>query len=418
MDEAGATAPRSLPRRLLNAVLRPVGYLLLLLFWLVRFGLPWSISLSWFQPVFLYQLAVWIRFPTRTAAFAMVAGFVANLLFGGLMALGTVARLRAVLYRNLTDNFSLCEFKSYPCDAYLGEADLQRAEAESFQASLKVVYGKLYDFQRDTRIYVIGRGASKNVPMQLFAYSIPFLYSYIFLRDEPSRLRTPAKYFVRHEIGHVLGRPQYARAFLSLANRALFFLLFWLAWCLSWSMQTALLFALLLVAAFSLRSEIRRRIERFRLADEISADAFALSTLPREELQRVEELSSKSLFLADNDLSPEDNVIRHAFFRENIRRLKEGGSELETSIRELSKLPLSVVSAVFLIIALAQHGVGPSGVFLKRVTLGFIVPLLILVILLMLFTLALGSRIDSILDGESSSSLALSTSTSREEEKG
>jgi hypothetical protein len=405
MDDATAIASKSLRRRLLETVLRPFGYLLLFLFWAFRFGLPFGISLFWFQPVFLYQLIVWIRFPTHTGAIAVAAGFLANLLFGGITALSTLAGLRAILYKNLTDNFLQCDFTQYPCNAYLDETTLKRADSESFQATLRIAYGKLYDFQRDTQIYVVGRGASKNVPLQLFAYAIPYLVSYIFLRDEPSRLRIPAKYFVRHEIGHVLRRPQYARSFLWLANRALFFSLFWIAWCLSWSPQTAVLFALLLVTAFSLRSEIRRRIERFRLSDEISADAFALSTLSQEELHRVEELSAKGLFLADNDLSPEDNVIRHAFFQENIRRLKQGSIELETSIQELSKVPLSVVSAVLLIIALAQYGVAPSGAFLKGVSLGIIAPLLALILLLVIFTVKLGSWIERILDGHSPSSL-------------
>jgi hypothetical protein len=244
---------------------------------------------------------------------------------------------------------------------------------------------------------VVSRGRSKYVPAQLFAYSFPYLASYIFLRDPPDRLRTPAKYFVRHEIAHVLLAPQYTRSFLWLANRGLLFSLFWAVWTLSWSLQAALLFAALLSTALSLRGEIKRRTARFRLADEASADAFALSTLSQEELRQIEVHAAKPTFLADGGLSAEDNVTRQGCFQENVRRLRRGESDLQTNFDDLSKTPVSALSAALLLIALAQHSVAPSATFLKGVALGFLLPMLILLVVFGALLLALGGRIDRLL---------------------
>lgn len=372
-----------------------------ILFLIVRYGLKFCVSASWFQPVFAYQIFVFLRFPTPAAAAAILLGFISNLLFGGLFAVRTVVGLHALLYRNIAENFSRCSFKEFPCSAYIDDETLKKAEEASFQRILRIVhrrFGKLYDFQKDTHIFLVERGTSSKVPRQLFAFSIPYYHSYIFLRDRPEDLRTPAKYFVRHEIGHVLNKSQFARAFLWLANRALYFFLFWCLWHVSWSRESILLLILLFITALSLGREVRERISRFRLADEVAADVFALSSLTSEELQRIKERVAKTSFLVDKDLREEENIIRKAFFSDNIDRLLKGQKELHTNIDDLSGTPISAFAIPLLIWLLAQYSLPPSWAFLKGVGLGIILPLFFIIFIFMLFnSFFLSSRLEKIL---------------------
>lgn len=350
------------------------------------------------QPIFFYQATVLTCFFSWPAAALLVSGYLTNFIFVALVATSSLLAQRSILVASYLKEFQECSYKKHKVEDYLSSEAFARANELSFQKALNTIGFSMYNFAHDVKIFAVKKGRSKRRPLQLKAYSVPYLYSYIFLWTDPEQTQGLQKFFVYHEVGHVLREPVLAKARLSSGNKSLFFFLIWVSWTTTWTLHTALIFTALITVFLVLSSEWKARIQSHRLKDEMAADYFALKSLTEEERLIVAKYFSTHPLPHDVSLQ-ENNRRRAEEFNVNIAGEKK--DEMETTsandLDENRESPL-LLTALLLIITLGTISGEPTWELVWSNAKFVLAPLSILLLLVMFLTMLVGDHIDSVID--------------------
>ena len=283
-------------------------------------------------------------------------------------------------------------YARYPATDYLPADILDRAEAMNPQGVLRGLRVSLGRLTESLRIYVIRRGPSGVCPSNLAAYAIPFGDCFLFLRDEPGQIGGVRKFYIFHEVGHALMMAAMPKLRVTFGTWTLWFAAFWLAWSVRWTPLSALIAVSLVLTILSLGHEWRRRQETLRLEDEVAADLFGLEALEPEERDRVAAFFARYPFPRDVTLSEPHHAARLDRFNANLEALRQGRAEAVDTASELHA-PLSIVTSVVLIVALADFARSPSAPLIA-IAAAVAVLVLLLVLLITFLNVMLDLAID------------------------
>lgn len=370
----------------ITAIGRKIVYQLVIVFYIVfKFFTNGIFILFWFQPILLFQIVGFVKHPSSLEAVLVLCAFVSNLLFGGFFVLQYVLSTRYHIVKEINEKLKGCYIKEYSVDKYLNPDDLEKTNNLSLQKAISLLYGsRLYDFVRDTKVFVLKR---KNIdsqpPANFFAYSIPYLHSYIFLRDEPEKIKSSGKFFVYHEIGHTLYTSLSLKNIFTVVNKALYLLLLWATFTIPWSFISGFYILIFYFSIRSLTKEMTNWKAKYKLADEVAADNYALNLLSVEDKEVLKnKIQNKPFPLLDSDLSNEDNWIRQKIFSLNINtKLGEELYSIHHKIN-INKFPLELTLTLSLVVLLGLNRSQATWEWVNNIVFYIIIPLLFLNILL------------------------------------
>lgn len=132
---------------------------------------------------------------------------------------------RGLVIQGFLKKFDDCKYTKFSLKDYIGEDVLAKAEALGFQQLLRKL-GFKNSLENDIQIFVVEKGPSVVCPQQFATYSIPGMESYIFIRDEPNKIKGVGKFFIYHEVGHTLVMSAALKLRLLNGNKSLSFFYF------------------------------------------------------------------------------------------------------------------------------------------------------------------------------------------------
>lgn len=273
------------------------------------------------QPLFLFQLVILIRFPSWFTFGILIITWVFNAFFIGSDSLLSVYSTRKSLFLGFLIKFRKCIYTRYEVLDYLKGKAYEKVGNLSHPAMIRKTpfvpkYNtKLKDF---IRIYTVKKGVSNELPKQLAAYSLPFWGAYIFVRDEPEKTKTVAKFFICHEVGHILNNLALKKSVLFTNNKPLILFLIWSFFAINWTYESKCLVAILCLLIISVAKDWNNKLSNFKLEEEVFADSFALECMSVEEKEEIRTRFFNVLPPVDSSMSYEQNKIRKFYFEDAL----------------------------------------------------------------------------------------------------
>lgn len=225
-----------------------------------------------------------------------------------------------VLYTGFLEKFKDCTYKPYSVGDYLSKESVQRVEELSSSGMANRLKIPLLSgiFDADINIYAVRRNNSSICPKQLTSYMIPFDSSYIFVRDDPDKIKCIGKYFVYHEVGHTLYTSARHQIRMLYDNKTVILFLIWLLLLFQYKLELMFVIVALFLSSISLSKEYKRREEQAKLEDEIWADNFAISALSKKEREKILSFFKKYPFPSNSNLTSSQNTQRAECLNANL----------------------------------------------------------------------------------------------------
>jgi len=352
------------------------------------------------HPIVLYQSVVIVCHPTLSSLLLLIVGTTTSLLFTSfLVQFYNYARIGSVS-AGFLKQYPDCVYKRYRVSDYLPTDVLEAAKNLTFlnifpynRFGLK---NKIDDF---IKIYTVKLGSKvRDCPQQFASYPPPVLgygRAYIFIRDEPEKIRTVGKFFIYHEVGHTLMLATFPMLRIVLGSKTFLFFGLWAGLTLTWKIETLMLALAFTLVLITLSKEWQRRSDQLGRWEEVAADGFAIQSLNKDERERVDSFFQKYPF-NDQSMSVFENQFRNALFHYNIRLANEERLDYFESI-PLEKLPFETSASLVLITLLGFFSKAPSVIFSMKIFLFVTLSLLFLLILAVVITAIVESYVDEIL---------------------
>jgi hypothetical protein len=302
------------------------------------------VSLVRTQPIFLYQLVVFARYPSWAGAGMVFLGLVVDQLAVNIVFLYKVLRSRRQLISGCLDRMQGCTFERYPASDFLEPSvhtDIDDWYVSRMFRMLKMSKVRLENM---VKIYVVS-GPAYIEQLSCF-YDPLFFNSYIFITDPPEDTHGVRRFFILHEIGHTQMALATNKAALYLWMWPYLFFVLWVALTATWNAGTLAIGAAYLCAMLVWSEEWKRGVAEVRALSELVADCFALGYLSPDELARVARNQKLSVLL-DRDMSDLQNTTRLARLRENIELTMRGDDDavLERTFSATPEPPWSLLLA-------------------------------------------------------------------------
>lgn len=190
-------------------------------------------------------------------------------------------------------------------------------------------------------------------------FSTPAMRSDIFISDNPHKLKGFRRFIFLHEIGHacmstITNQPETMVGVVPYMG-----FMIWLIFRASWSAEFVVLFFALVCYTILWKQEINRIAQRSRLFSEMLADVFALGYMHKEEIEKLQEVAKKDLFvdqIYDKTLSSVHNSFRIFKMRESINLILQDkyedalGSIFNNEDLNTPQLVSTLSSAIFLML--------------------------------------------------------------------
>lgn len=364
----------------------------------------------WLFPIIFFQIIILIKFPSVVALVILIEGIIANVLFNNILA-GFDSFIRfCQFFQGFIEKFSECTYIQYNIENYLDQDALEQANEYSF-GHLSRTFGWRFmseKLEENIHILVVKKSPSNVVPKQLTTYSIPFDKAYIFVRDEPERIKGVGKFFIYHEIGHTLYTAARHKIRIVYSNKTFLFFLFWSLWFVDWHYQSFLIAVAFVLTSITMLREWNRRINKSNLEDEMWADIFAISSLPDKDRIRVSRYFSRYPFPPDSRMDEQQNTLRVNNLTLNLERASKDDVEPHNNIPRLFSFenisdiyaPLDIVTAAILAMTLATFGQEPTMDFLFKTFLWIDLPLFVILLLIAFISIHLKYTINQVLNIE------------------
>lgn len=346
---------------------------------------------AWLYPIIFFQIILCVRFNSWTAYLCLLSGFITNILFNNTISGLNQCSRHSSIVKGFLGKFEKCSYQRHSLSEYLSEEGLAIAKRFSFnQIALERTRLSMTPdtLEEEIQIYTVKKGESGICPAQLVTYAIPSGRSYIFVRDEPGKIRGVGKFFVNHEVGHALWIASYHQFVLLYGNKTLLFLLFWIVGVIQWNFVSALTYVALFLTCITLLRTLKHRFSRMRLEDEVWADIFAISALSLEERRGVAKFFDRYPLPPDPDLDDSQNQLRAKLLKKNLTETShedidpEGWKGLfNMKHASNSSLPLETSTAALLVSTLAMYSRPPSFLFFVLSLLLIALPLFALMFL-------------------------------------
>lgn len=364
----------------------------------------------WLFPIIFFQIIILIRFPSIAALVILIEGIIANVLFNNILAgFDSFMRL-SQLFKGFIEKFSECTYIQYNIENYLDRDALEQANEYSF-GHLSRSFGWRFmpeKLEENIHILVVKKSPLNVVPKQLTTYSMPFDKAYIFVRDEPERIKGVGKFFIYHEIGHTLYTAARHKIRILYSNKTFLFFLFWSLWFVDWHYQSFLIAIAFVLTSITMLREWNRRINKSNLEDEMWADIFAISSLPDKDRIRVARYFSRYPFPPDSRMDEQQNTLRVKNLTFNLEEASKDDVEPHNNIPRLFSFenisdiyaPLDIVTASILAMTLATFAQEPTMGFLSKTFFWIDLPLFVILILIAFISIYLKYTINQVLNIE------------------
>ncbi|MEL6442136.1 MAG: hypothetical protein AAFQ80_23190 [Cyanobacteria bacterium J06621_8] len=290
------------------------------------------------------------------------------------------------------EKFSDCKFTKYSVKDYLDNSTLEQAYEYSFAHLSRNLGWKFMseNIEDNIHILVVKKSPSNIVPKQLTTYSIPFDIAYIFVRDEPEKIKGVGKFFINHEIGHTLYVASREKMRVLIGSKTILFFLFWSLWFIHWNYQSFLVAIALVITSITMLREWNRRINKINLEDEMWADVFAVASLSTDERVRVSRYFSRYPFPPDSRMDEQQNALRVQNLKSNLEKADKNHSIGNKKIPRLFTFdnkfdiyaPLEIVTTAILMLSLATYSQEPTIKLSIKVFFLIDLPLLALLVLI------------------------------------
>ncbi|MBD2214772.1 hypothetical protein H6G27_33735 [Nostoc linckia FACHB-104] len=342
----------------------------------------------------------------------LILGLVRNVLFNNIIAGIDSCFKHSIIIDGYIQKFSDCRYIKYSLRDYIDENAFKQANEFSFWRFARDLGWKVgtKNIEEEIQILVVKKGASGVCPSQLATYTVPFDNSYIFVRDEPDKIKGVGKFFVYHEVGHTLYTTTRHKLRLVISNKTFFFFLFWSLWTVIWTFQSILVAVCLVLTSITMLREWKRRFNASRLEDEMWADIFAISALSDEDRIRVARFFLRYPLPPDPDLDKQQNSLRFEHLNQNLalaedNKTKENNIPRMFTFENVSDIyaPLEIVTASILVIVLGTFGQEPSTNFLIKTLLFLDLPIFIILLAVAFLDLYLKNGIEQFVNSKVSS---------------
>lgn len=345
----------------------------------------------WLFPVIFFHIFVLIKFTSFISLIILFEAALANILFNNILTGFDCFIKLSQFFVGFIEKFYDCKFTPYSIKDYLDDDILQQAYEYSFASISRNLGWKFMseNIEENINILVVKKSPSNIVPKQLTTYSIPFDKAYIFVRDNPDKIKGVGKFFVYHEIGHTLYIASREKMRVLIGNKTLLFFLFWSLWFVNWSYQSCLIAIALIISSITMLKEWNRRIDEINLEDEMWADVFAISSLSEEERVKVSKYFSRYPFPPDSRMNKQQNDLRVQNLKLNLEKTDKSDSKTNKNIPRLFTFdnkfniyaPLDIVTTGILVMALVSYSKIPAVELLTKTFFLIDLPLLFLLVL-------------------------------------
>lgn len=273
-------------------------------------------------PLGFFYLPTLILNPSLISVLLCLEGFLIGLLcYVSLLYYEDKKRLKELISGYL-EPFGSCDFYKYEISDYAPKSSTIQMEASKFSFSIS---GHTYwlNLFRNIYVYVVKRGRSSIVPSQLVAYETleGSSHSYIFIRDEPTKILPIGKFFIYHEIGHASWDNATFRIIEILGWKLFLLPIFGIIIVLQpniLSIGSLVIYISLLLIMYPFYN---RWLKYSRLIDELNADKFALRFLSEEDREDLLNLIASGNLPKDKSMNDLENIDRSEFLMADLRKI-------------------------------------------------------------------------------------------------
>lgn len=348
----------------------------------------------------LFSLPSLILFPSIRSVVLIVLSVLAGGFSASIIARkDDVKRLKDCIQGYLAP-FSKCEFIKYKVSDYATSSSLLLQETEQPLISFMGHKARIKSLKPDVRIYVVKKGNSKIVPMQITAFQTFGGLSFIFLRDDPKQITPIGRFFMYHEVGHASIQQEYARRITKLGWQ--FFLLptIWIAINMRFTTASLLILALylLLIGLTFLvsRSVVSRHL---KLTEEVGADFFSINSLSHDDKKSLlDYLMNAQKLPQDQLLSDEQNQGRYKIVLEILKRQISNNKTklpLNVPLNTTMLISMSALGLFFPVLGFYSHDPSTYGIIISGI---FVLALYVSLIKLVTYRKRLIRYIESIVE--------------------
>ena len=296
------------------------------------------------NPILVFQLSVFFGNPSFTSFLLVLIGtFAGNLLVNIKFMIG----LSFSTYRLLVDLR-----KGFSGQTY--------SVRELFKDSLD---GHEENF-KDIEKYLIQLNGTRNVSFddmvkvhvapgscKFVCYTNNQLFeSHIIISNIPKEGDGVQKFFILHEISHIVVRMLTQPVDLALGLLPYYFYILWILFFIQWTTNSFIVLLALLLSMILWNEDRKQRLNTSRLLDEILADCMAIGYMSADDLEKLSKNRLVPKLLNDRAMIPLHNSMRLAKLRENINNAVSGkwgeGQVFEKLI--VDYLPESNIRILFL----------------------------------------------------------------------
>jgi len=296
------------------------------------------------NPILVFQLSVFFGNPSFTSFLLVLIGtFAGNLLVNIKFMIG----LSFSTYRLLVDLR-----KGFSGQTY--------SVRELFKDSLD---GHEENF-KDIEKYLIQLNGTRNVSFddmvkvhvapgscKFVCYTNNQLFeSHIIISNIPKEGDGVQKFFILHEISHIIVRMLTQPVDLALGLLPYYFYILWILFFIQWTTNSFIVLLALLLSMILWNEDRKQRLNTSRLLDEILADCMAIGYMSADDLEKLSKNRLVPKLLNDRAMIPLHNSMRLAKLRENINNAVSGkwgeGQVFEKLI--VDYLPESNIRILFL----------------------------------------------------------------------
>jgi len=296
------------------------------------------------NPILVFQLSVFFGNPSFTSFLLVLIGtFAGHLLVNIKLMIG----LSSSIYRLLVDLR-----KGFSGQTY--------SVRELFKDSLD---GHEENF-KDIEKYLIQLNGTRNVSFddmvkvhvapgscKFVCYTNNQLFeSHIIISNIPKEGDGVQKFFILHEISHIIVRMLTQPVDLALGLLPYYFYILWILFFIQWTTNSFIVLLVLLLSMILWNEDRKQRLNTSRLLDEILADCMAIGYMSADDLEKLSKNRLVPKLLNDRAMIPLHNSMRLAKLRENINNAVSGkwgeGQVFEKLI--VDYLPESNIRILFL----------------------------------------------------------------------
>jgi hypothetical protein len=286
------------------------------------FGIPRQpIALVTKYPATIVCVGCFLSAPERPKIGLILIALFFDLLTDSWQSISAIAAGQEDILRFLVANRD-CSYREWTLERILTPPQMKFVRGTSIFDFLGRRLG-LYDHNKDLRILEVEIGQEGCLRDSMVAFHVPFLRSYVFIRDSPTFDDALTRFRLCHEISHTLGL-QFVRQAMEVKQAKSLLLAVAVAACLlSHSVATVALLGLTVLLFVVCAQALALQAARTRFVNELEADRQGIDLLDEKQrlaLTAIYARRSAIVIPRDRALTGSQQRIRECAFHDRLSR--------------------------------------------------------------------------------------------------